>query len=80
MKLWLKNIKLYHLQTLSALDTMMILDIRMALADDLLLYTDKISMSNSLEVRVPFLDIQLIRFIESLPNKYKIRNAVNKYL
>jgi asparagine synthase (glutamine-hydrolysing) len=46
---------------------MMSLDLRMNLADDLLLYTDKITMHHSIECRVPFLDLDLVRFVESLP-------------
>jgi asparagine synthase (glutamine-hydrolysing) len=45
----------------------MSLDLRMGLSDDLLLYTDKITMAHSLECRVPLLDLELIRYIESLP-------------
>ncbi|HYM08910.1 MAG TPA: asparagine synthase (glutamine-hydrolyzing) [Terriglobales bacterium] len=47
---------------------MMSLDLRMNLADDLLLYTDKITMHHSIECRVPLLDHDLIRFVESLPS------------
>jgi asparagine synthase (glutamine-hydrolysing) len=51
---------------------MMRLDTRLNLADDLLLYGDKISMATALEARVPMLDIQLIDFVESLPLNYRI--------
>jgi asparagine synthase (glutamine-hydrolysing) len=51
---------------------MMSLDLRMNLADDLLLYTDKITMHHSIECRVPFLDIDLVRFVESLPSHYRL--------
>ncbi len=51
----------------------MLIDARMNLADDLLLYTDKITMWHSLECRVPVLDLDLIRFIESLPLAYKTK-------
>lgn len=53
-------------------ETMMRVDTRMNLSDDLLLYGDKITMSVSLEARVPMLDIALIRFVESLPLKYRV--------
>jgi len=46
---------------------LMSIDLRMNLADDLLLYTDKITMHHSIECRVPFLDLELVRFAESLP-------------
>lgn len=51
---------------------MMKLDTRMNLADDLLNYTDKISMHFALETRVPLLDTELISFIESLPLSFKV--------
>ena len=51
---------------------MMTLDLRTNLADDLLLYTDKITMHHSIECRVPFLDLDLVRFAESLPLRYRV--------
>jgi len=54
-------------------ERMMRVDARMNLADDLLLYGDKISMAASLEARVPMLDLGLVRFIESLPLQYRVR-------
>lgn len=65
---------------LKSVDAMMGIDQRMNLADDLLLYTDKISMNFSLETRVPFLDIELIEFLNSLPSEYKIRQGKGKFL
>lgn len=59
---------------------MMAVDLRMNLADDLLLYTDKISMKHSLECRVPMLDIDLVQFIESLPVDYRVRLGEGKLL
>ena len=59
---------------------MMSLDLRMNLADDLLLYSDKITMRHSLECRVPLLDIQLVRFIESLPTRYRVRLGEGKVI
>jgi asparagine synthase (glutamine-hydrolysing) len=56
----------------SGVEAMMAIDTRMGLADDLLLYGDKISMAHSLEARVPMLDIELVRFVESLPSKYRV--------
>lgn len=51
---------------------LMALDARLGLADDLLLYTDKISMHHSLECRVPLLDHELVRFVEGLPADYRV--------
>src|SRR2546430_5664144 len=56
----------------SGVEAMMAIDTRMGLADDLLLYGDKISMAHSLEARVPMLDIELVRFVESLPPEFRV--------
>lgn len=53
-------------------ERMMTIDSRLGLADDLLLYGDKISMAHSLEARVPMLDIELVRFVERLPRSYRV--------
>ena len=65
---------------MTSVEKMMSLDMRMNLADDLLLYTDKITMSHSLECRVPILDLDLVRFIESLPAKYRIKLRQGKVI
>lgn len=64
---------LIGVEDLSGAERMMRLDARMNLADDLLLYGDKISMAASLEARVPMLDVELVQFIESLPIEYRVR-------
>ena len=51
----------------------MCIDVRLGLADDLLLYGDKVSMAHSLEARVPLLDTELVGFVESLPREFKLR-------
>jgi asparagine synthase (glutamine-hydrolysing) len=56
----------------ASIERIMSLDVRFGLADDLLLYTDKITMRHSLECRVPILDLELVRFIESLPYEYRV--------
>jgi len=56
----------------SGIERSMSLDLRFGLADDLLLYTDKITMRHSLECRVPILDLDLVHFIESLPYEYRV--------
>jgi asparagine synthase (glutamine-hydrolysing) len=62
----------------SGVEAMMAIDTRMGLADDLLLYGDKISMAHSLEARVPMLDIEVVRFVESLPIEYRVRLSSGK--
>jgi asparagine synthase (glutamine-hydrolysing) len=53
-------------------ERMMALDLHLNLADDLLNYTDKITMYHGLECRVPMLDLELVNFIQSLPVSYKL--------
>ncbi|HEY2823977.1 MAG TPA: asparagine synthase (glutamine-hydrolyzing) [Gemmatimonadales bacterium] len=48
------------------------LDARTLLPDDLLLFNDKITMQHALEMRVPFLDLELVEFAESLPARFKL--------
>jgi asparagine synthase (glutamine-hydrolysing) len=59
---------------------MMDLDLQMDLADDLLLYTDKITMNFALECRVPMLDLDLVSFLQSLPDKYKVTRGYTKII
>ena len=73
----------YHLldgEKKDSTNAMMSNDLRMNLSDDLLLYTDKISMHFSIEARVPLLDYDLVDFIESLPIEYKIKHSEGKYI
>ena len=50
---------------------MLALEQRFFLSDHNLNYTDKMSMAEGLEVRVPFLDLDLIEFVARIPNRYK---------
>ena len=59
---------------------MQYIDFNFWLIGDILLKADKMSMSNSLEVRVPFLDRVLIDTVRKLPTKYKIKDGKTKYL
>ena len=51
---------------------MQYIDFNFWLIGDILLKADKMSMANSLEVRVPFLDKPLIEYARHLPTKYKV--------
>jgi asparagine synthase (glutamine-hydrolysing) len=63
-----------------ALNQMLYVDTKTWLPDDLLVKADKISMANSLEVRVPFLDHKLVEFVARLPKDTKYRSEVPKSL
>jgi asparagine synthase (glutamine-hydrolysing) len=65
-------------QTRDPLDQMLYLDLRLWLPDDLLLVADKMTMAESVELRVPFLDPELVDFVESLPSGYKLRRGRRK--
>jgi len=47
---------------------------------NLLHYGDAISMANSIEMRMPFLDYRLVEYVWSLPNDFKIKHGVGKYI
>ena len=65
---------------LSALDKMSILDTYTSLSDELLMYGDKMTMATSIEMRVPFLDNELVSLAQKIPHHYKIKNGVHKYI
>jgi asparagine synthase (glutamine-hydrolysing) len=67
-------------QDMDPLSQMLYIDARSNLPDDLLMVGDKMSMANSLEARVPFLDYRLVEFIESLPPGLKLNRLTGKYL
>lgn len=56
------------------------LEIRSSLPDELLMFGDKLSMAHSLEVRVPYLDREVVEYVERLPAHFKIRNGTQKWL
>ncbi len=56
------------------------LDTHLHLPDSLLICADKMSMSASLEQRVPFLDVELMRFVERIPARERVRIRDGKRL
>jgi asparagine synthase (glutamine-hydrolysing) len=50
------------------------------LPDDILFKVDRASMYNSLEVRAPFLDVQVVELLNSLPKEFKQKGYSGKYL
>lgn len=63
---------------LDILAQMQYVDIKTWLVDDLLLKADKMTMAASIELRVPFLDHEMIEFGLALPMNVKRRNGVGK--
>lgn len=64
----------------SALEKMLALEQRFFLADHNLIYTDKMSMAAGVEVRVPFLDLDLVQYSAQIPMKYKQNGAEGKWV
>jgi len=48
-------------------------DIRTSLSEDLLLVADKMSMAHGLEARVPYLDLDYLALVESIPGTSRVR-------
>lgn len=68
---------------------MQYLDINLWMVGDILLKADRMSMANSLELRVPFLDKEVFKVASKLPTrlrvnkkntKYAMRQAANRHL
>jgi asparagine synthase (glutamine-hydrolysing) len=62
------------------LNQLVYLYFRTYLMDDILVKVDRASMYNSLEVRAPFLDTDVVDFINYLPSDYKMHNLTTKYI
>ncbi len=62
----------------SVLNNILTADIRTVLSGDMLTKTDRMSMANSLEVRVPFLDHRVVEFAQQLPAEAKIGEGMGK--
>jgi asparagine synthase (glutamine-hydrolysing) len=62
------------------LERMLYLDTHVFLPDGLLIYGDKMSMAASLEQRVPFLDLELMRLVERIPARLRLRRLRRKWL
>lgn len=63
-----------------ALTRMIYNEFKLRLPELLLMRVDKITMSESLEARVPFLDDKLVEFTMDIPEKWKTKNGTAKYL
>lgn len=75
------NLKQSLLSTLperESINDILLTDMRLVLPYDMLTKVDLMSMSCSLEVRVPFLDVEVVNFIFSLPDEYKITRGLRK--
>jgi len=62
------------------LNRMMYLELKIRLPELLLMRVDKITMANSIESRVPFLDHRLVELAAQIPMDLKLKNGVSKYI
>src|SRR5262249_7875781 len=53
---------------------------QLALVDDMLHYFDRTSMAYSLEVRVPFLDHEVVEYCATIPTNLKVHGLTSKYV
>lgn len=59
---------------------MQYIDLNLWLVGDILLKADKMSMANSLEVRVPFLDKEVFKVASKIPSDYRVNKQATKYV
>jgi asparagine synthase (glutamine-hydrolysing) len=64
----------------SDLDRMLFWELKTFLVDHNLNYTDKLGMAVGVEVRVPFLDLDLVEFSQKIPTSMKMRGKETKYI
>lgn len=75
----IKNFYLQEIQENStSMNDVLLTDLRLVLAGDMLVKGDRMSMANSLEVRLPFLDYRVVDFVNQLPSEYKIYGNMRK--
>ncbi len=56
------------------------IEMRSTLPDELLMYADKLSMAHGLELRVPYVDKEIVEYVERLPANLKVRHGSRKWL
>ena len=62
-----------------AVTKMQYVDLHAWMVGDILLKADKMSMANSLELRVPFLDKEVMKVAQRIPTKYRVNGENTKY-
>ena len=69
-----------HVRGNSTLDAMLYIDTKTWLPDYLLIKADKMTMANSIELRVPLLDHKVLEFAASLPSNFKLNGLTTKFI
>ncbi|WP_061249354.1 asparagine synthase (glutamine-hydrolyzing) [Leptospira alstonii] len=79
--LYSEVIELWDLSNgLSLIDKTLQFYTKLYLQDNILVKADRTSMMNSLEIRCPFLDMDLVDYVRKIPHQYKYRNGITKYI
>ena len=65
---------------MSKLDQLLVLEQKTFLIDHNLNYTDKLSMVEGVEARVPYLDFDLVKLAGHIPQSMKMKNNIPKYI
>ena len=68
-----------NVKNLDDITKMQYIDINLWMVGDILLKADRMSMANSLELRVPFLDKEVFKLASTLPLKFKVNDENTKY-
>lgn len=69
---------LSNINVKGSFNDVLLTDLLLVLQNDMLVKTDRMSMAHALEVRVPYLDHELLGFVNSLPVNYKIKGNFRK--
>ena len=69
-----------HVRDHNTLNAMLYIDTKTWLPDELLIKADKMTMANSIELRVPMLDHKVLEFAASLPPSFKLNGFTPKYI
>lgn len=64
----------------NSVDRALYCDLKTYLPEDILAVTDRMSMQNSLEVRVPFIDHKFLEFCATIPIEMRMKGFQKKYL
>lgn len=59
---------------------MQYLDLNLWMPGDILLKADKMSMAHSIELRVPFLDKEVMELAKNIPSRYRVNDIDTKYV
>ncbi|HOY31594.1 MAG TPA: asparagine synthase (glutamine-hydrolyzing) [Bacteroidales bacterium] len=73
-----KNTILKNITCKGSMNDVLFADMKHVLVNDMLTKVDLMSMASSLEVRTPFLDVELVNYVFSLPDSFKVQGNLRK--